>query len=127
MFIPYVPAGSSKLARMGGSAESIIKGKAKASDGLGSLLNSSQFDRLLRSKGRALQFQKQGSASKAFDQLRKDFGISTDDVARRPGGVSTFRSGKRTFTLRSDSGGGNTVSVVTDNNPQQIRNRGQVW
>jgi len=105
-----------------GASESpvVTRGAAKASDGLGSLLNSSKFDRLLSSKGRAIQFQNQGNARNAFDQLRRDLGVSADDVVQRPGGVTTFRSGNRTFTLRSDSAGGNTVSVVTDNNPQQI-------
>lgn len=110
--------GTSFFAFVGGFF--VTRGAAKASDGLGSLLNSSKFDRLLSSKGRAIQFQNRGNARNAFDQLRTDLGVSADDVVRRPGGVTTFRSGNRTFTLRSDSAGGNTVSVVTDNNPQQI-------
>lgn len=83
-------------------------------------VNSSKFDRLLSSKGRAIQFQNRGNARNAFDQLRRDLDVSADDVIQRPGSVTTFRRGNRTFTLRSDSAGGNTVSVVTDNNPQQI-------
>lgn len=82
--------------------------------------NSSSFERILSSKGRALHFKNQGSARNAFDQLRPDFGVSTDDAARRSGGVETFGSGNRTFTLRSDSAGGNTVSIKTADNPQQI-------
>lgn len=121
VFLPLVPGGTGIAIKAGREgAEQAGKQLAKNSDGLGNLLNNSSFDRFLGSKGNGLQFQNEGSAGSAFDQLRKELGVSADDVKQRSGGVKTFRSENRTFTQRSDSAGGNTVSVKTDDNPQQI-------
>jgi len=116
--VPFLPGGFGIIKSLGNVADTA--GDLKGADGLGNLLNSSKFDSFLRSKGRAPQFKNEGSAKSSFDQLRKDSGISSNDVVQRSNGVSTFRSDNRTFTLRSDSAKGNTVSVKTDDNPQQI-------
>ena len=116
--VPFLPGGFGIIKSLGNVADAA--GDVKGADGLGDLLNSSKFDGFLGSKGRAPQFQNEGSAKSSFEQLRKDFGVSSDDVVQRSNGVSTFRSDNRTFTLRGDSVKGNTVSVKTDDNPQQM-------
>ena len=54
-----------------------------------------------------------------FEQLRRGCVVSSSKV-KTTNGVSVFKSGNQTITLRPDSQQGKSISIKTDNNPQQI-------
>ena len=101
-------------------SHNILKKGTSASDGLGNLLNKSSFDRMLQTKGRGLQFQNSGSSTTAFKGLQQSFSIKSGQVMTKQNGTQVFKHKNRSFSLRSDSRSGNTISVKTDKNPQQI-------
>ena len=81
-------------------------------------LNS--FQKLLTSKGHAIQITNPGSASNYFNILRNGLNVSESNVRDIIRGGKVFRSGERNFTLRTDSKDGNTLSIKTDGIDQQV-------
>ncbi len=104
-----------------GALDDLVPNFNRHPNAFGRLLNRSRFDKMLGSKGRGLQFRSEGSASQAFEQLRTELLVPGSSLVNRGGGVTTFRSGDRTFTLRASTKTGDpTISVVTDDIEQQI-------
>lgn len=87
----------------------------------GSLLKGSKFDKFVGGKKKDLQFKKPGKAEDDFNKAMKEFGIKKSENPAE--GVRTFKVDKTTYTLRKDSKGGDTISIKTENNDQQIKIR----
>ncbi|WP_243553058.1 hypothetical protein [Candidatus Cardinium sp. cBcalN2] len=89
-------------------------------DAVGDLLSDGKFHKLITSKGKRVQFKGNGSTNAAFTELRNKLNIPADKVKVHQNGAQVFRGGNRTFTLRTDTKNTVTISIKTDNNPQQI-------